>query len=85
MGDNHSKTKITGYVSQIVPNYSDGQFKDHFRLSRTKVEVKINIFYMYVIQMCLLYYISPLQTNKVITCYIYNVCVLGSRKFSYWS
>ena len=30
---------VEGYVDEVVPRYSDSQFKDHFRMSRGLFEV----------------------------------------------
>lgn len=34
-----NKTKIKNYAELMVPTYSDREFKSHFRLNRSSVEV----------------------------------------------
>lgn len=38
--ENFSKrAKIKGYVSMVIPKYTNHQFQEHFRISRESVEV----------------------------------------------
>lgn len=40
------RAKIKGYVTEIVPKYSNSEFQQHFRLSRAKVEVNTLFLYL---------------------------------------
>ena len=41
-GEKREVTRVKGYVELVVPNYTDCQFKQHFRLDRSSFEVCIH-------------------------------------------
>lgn len=51
----NSNFKIVGiddYVEKVVPNFSDNQFKEHFRISRSSFEILLRILKENITKKC---------------------------------